>query len=91
MGCQSNNYPDQGGLFGNITYTATTVQLQNLLPSEGDTDGGEDTDTVDLFIAIINFRGAMNTAMAMSEPSCLFLLALAIGCLSVAGARNWRN
>jgi len=91
LSCQSNNYPDQGGLFGNITYTATTVQLQKLLAIEGDTDGGEDTDTVDLITAITNFRGAMNTAMAMPEPSCLFLLALAIGCLSVAGARNWRN
>ena len=46
------------GLFRNITYTATTVKLQNLLASEGDTDGDQDVDTADLTGMIINFNGA---------------------------------
>ena len=36
-----------GGLFRNVTYTATTVQLQNLLALAGDTDGDADVDLSD--------------------------------------------
>jgi len=46
-----------GGLFRSVTYT-TTVQLQNLLAIEGDTDGDRDVDTVDLTQMIMNFNGA---------------------------------
>ena len=46
------------GLFRNLTYTATNVKLQNLLASEGDTDGDRDVDTTDLTGMIINFNGA---------------------------------
>ncbi len=53
----------------------------------GDTDGDGDTDTVDLTTAIINFTSARNTAAAVPEPSGLFLLVLAIGCLAVARVR----
>lgn len=78
------------GLFRNITYTATTVKLQNLLAIEGDTDGDGDTDTADLTTGIINFTGAMNTAVAVPEPSCTVLLVLAIGCLSAMRTINHR-
>ena len=46
------------GLFRNVTYTATTVELQNLLAIEGDTDGDGDDDTYDLTQMIMNFTGA---------------------------------
>ena len=35
------------GRFRNVTYTATTVQLQNLLAHEGDSDGDQDVDSTD--------------------------------------------
>ena len=41
-----------------MTYTSTAVRLQNLLASEGDTDGDLDVDTVDLTGMIINYTGA---------------------------------
>ena len=56
----------------------------------GDTDGDGDVDTSDLTTAIINYTGAMNTAVTVPEPSCLFLLMLAISCLSFAKARDRR-
>ena len=52
----------------------------------GDTDGDGDTDTADLTTGIINFTGAMNTTVAVPEPSCTVLLVMAIGCLSAVGA-----
>ena len=53
----------------------------------GDNDDDENIDTVDLITVIINFTGAMNTAVAVFEPSNLLLLVLAIGCLSVEKRR----
>jgi len=41
-----------------VSYTSTAVQFQNLLASEGDTDGDRDVDTVDLTDMIINYTGA---------------------------------
>jgi hypothetical protein len=41
------------GLFRNISYTATTVQLQNLLALAGDTNGDMDVDLSD-YIALAN-------------------------------------
>ncbi len=50
-GISFRSYVDNG-LFRNVTYTATTVELQNLLASEGD------TDTYDLTQMIMNYTGA---------------------------------
>ena len=36
-----------GGLFRSVTYTATTVELQNLLALEGDADGNKKIDITD--------------------------------------------
>jgi len=47
-----------GGLFRSVTYTSTAVSVQNLLASEGDTDGDLDVDTVDLTGMIMNYTGA---------------------------------
>ena len=47
-----------GGLFRSVTYTSTAVSVQNLLASEGDTDGDRDVDTLDLTGMIINYTGA---------------------------------
>jgi len=44
-----------GGLFRSMTYTSTAVIVQNLLASEGDTDGDLDVDTVDLTGMIMNY------------------------------------
>jgi hypothetical protein len=44
-----------GGLFRSITYTATTVQLQNLLALPGDTDGDQDVDLSDYNRLTTNF------------------------------------
>ena len=44
-----------GGLFRNLTYTATTVQLQNLLALTGDTDGDQDIDLSDYTKLATNF------------------------------------
>ncbi|MBI83651.1 MAG: hypothetical protein CMJ81_10685, partial [Planctomycetaceae bacterium] len=44
-----------GGLFRSVTYTATTVQLQNLLARAGDTDGDEDVDLSDYNRLATNF------------------------------------
>ena len=46
------------GLFRNVSYTSMIVQLQNLLANQGDTDGDEDVDTVDLTQMIMNYTGA---------------------------------
>ena len=43
------------GLFRSVTYTATTVQLQNLLASAGDTDGDMDIDLSDYNRLATNF------------------------------------
>ena len=43
------------GLFRNITYTATTVELWNLLAIEGDTDGDQDVDITDFNNLAANF------------------------------------
>jgi hypothetical protein len=44
-----------GGLFRGVTYTATTVQLQNLLALKGDTDGDADVDLADYNRLATNF------------------------------------
>ena len=44
-----------GGLFRSVTYTATTVQLQNLLALAGDTDGDMDVDLSDYTRLATNF------------------------------------
>jgi hypothetical protein len=44
-----------GGLFRSVTYTATTVQLQNLLALTGDTDGDADVDLSDYNRLATNF------------------------------------
>jgi T5SS/PEP-CTERM-associated repeat protein len=44
-----------GGLFRSVTYTATTVQLQNLLALAGDTDGDMDIDLSDYNTITTNF------------------------------------
>ena len=44
-----------GGLFRSVTYTATTVQLQNLLALKGDTDGDADVDLSDYNRLATNF------------------------------------
>ena len=44
-----------------MTYTSTAVRLQNLLASEGDTDGDRDVDTVDLTGMIMNYTGAIGS------------------------------
>ncbi len=43
------------GLFRSVTYTATTVQLQNLLALAGDTDGDRDIDLSDYNRLATNF------------------------------------
>ncbi len=58
----------------------------------GDTDDDDDVDTVDLTAAIMNYTGVLNTAVTVvPEPSCLFLLVMAIGCLSVTRAKSCRH
>ena len=42
-------------MFRNIRYTSTTVQLQNLLAVEGDTDGDKDVDITDFNSLATNF------------------------------------
>ena len=44
-----------GGLFRSVTYTATTVQFQNLLALKGDTDGDGDVDLTDYSALATNF------------------------------------
>ncbi len=44
-----------GGLFRNISYTATTVELQNLRALQGDTDGDQDVDLSDYTRLATNF------------------------------------
>ncbi|MBI82488.1 MAG: hypothetical protein CMJ81_04765 [Planctomycetaceae bacterium] len=44
-----------GGLFRSVSYTATTVQLQNLLALAGDTDGDQDVDLADYSALANNF------------------------------------
>jgi T5SS/PEP-CTERM-associated repeat protein len=44
-----------GGLFRSVTYTAATVQLQNLLALAGDTDGDRDIDLGDYTRLATNF------------------------------------
>ena len=51
-----------GGLFRSVTYTSTAVSVQNLLSSEGNTDGDRDVDTVDLTGMIMNFNGGSGCA-----------------------------
>jgi len=46
------------GLFRNVTYISTAVELQNLLAVQGDTDGDRDIDTADLTRVISGFTGA---------------------------------
>jgi len=48
------------GLFRRITYTATTVQLQNLLALAGDTDGDQDIDLSDYTRLATNFAPGGN-------------------------------
>ena len=48
-----------GGLFRSVTYTSTAVSVQNLLASEGNTDGDRDVDTVDLTGMIMNYTGQL--------------------------------
>ena len=43
------------GLFRNITYTSTKVQLQNLLAHEGDSNGDQDVDITDFNALAANF------------------------------------
>ena len=58
----------------------------------GDTDDDDDVDTVDLTAAIMNYTGVLNAAVTVvPEPSCLLLLVMAIGCLSVTRAKNYRH
>jgi len=45
-----------GGLFRSITYTATTVELQNLLALEGDADGNKKIDITDFNSLASNFN-----------------------------------
>ncbi len=44
-----------GGLFRSVTYTATSVQLQNLLAMAGDTNGDRDVDLSDYNTLTTNF------------------------------------
>ena len=53
-GISFRSYVDNG-LFRNISYTATTVQLQNLLALAGDTNGDMDVDLGDYTTLTINF------------------------------------
>jgi len=46
------------GLFRNVTYASTAVELQNLLALQGDTDGDRDINTADLTRVISGFTGA---------------------------------
>jgi len=43
------------GMFRNISYTSTTVELQNLLSLEGDVDGDKDVDITDFNSLATNF------------------------------------
>jgi len=43
-----------GGLFRNLTYTATQVELQNLLALPGDADGDVDVDIADFNTRIVH-------------------------------------
>ena len=43
------------GMFRNISYTSTTVELQNLLSLEGDVDGDKDVDITDFNSLASNF------------------------------------
>ena len=43
------------GIFHNVTYTSTMVQLQNLLAHEGDSDGDQDVDITDFNALAANF------------------------------------
>jgi len=43
------------GMFRNITYTSTTVELQNLLALQGDVDGDKDVDITDFNSLVSNF------------------------------------
>ena len=47
-----------GGLFRNVTYTATTVDFRNLNALEGDADGNKTVDITDFQRFLIGFTGA---------------------------------
>ena len=62
------------GMFRNITYTSTTVQLQNLLAPEGDADGEKDVDITDVNFLASNFASDGYWASnAIPEPSSFIL------------------
>jgi T5SS/PEP-CTERM-associated repeat protein len=54
-----------GGLFRSVFYTATTVQLQNLLALAGDTDGDQDVDLED-FSSLANHFDPSGTGVSTS-------------------------
>ncbi len=54
-----------GGLFRSVFYTATTVQLQNLLALAGDTDGDQDVDLAD-YSALANHFDPSGTGVSTS-------------------------
>ena len=60
------------GLFRNVTYTSTTIQLQNLLALKGDFDGDKDVDITDFNFLAVNFAPDGYGASAVPEPSALF-------------------
>ena len=49
------SYSGTGGIFSALTYTATTVEFQNLLALPGDTDGDQDIDLSDYVRLASNF------------------------------------
>ena len=67
------------GMFPNISYTSTTVELQNLLALQGDVDGDKDVDITDFNFLASNFApdgyGASN---AIPEPSSFILCVFGI-------------
>ena len=53
-------------MFRSVTYTATTVQLQNLLALAGDTDGDQDIDLGDYTRLATNFAPG-DTGLAWTD------------------------
>tara|TARA_B100000809_G_scaffold259222_1_gene303834 strand:- start:48 stop:527 length:480 start_codon:yes stop_codon:yes gene_type:complete len=84
-----------GGLFRNLTYTATSAQqcsawfnvvwLQNLLALPGDTDGDMDVDLSDYNALASNFKPLGYGAAAVPEPSTALLALLGMLLISVFG------
>lgn len=65
-GSGSFRHHQADGLFRSVTYTATTVQLQNLLALAGDTDGDQDIDLGDYTRLATNFAPG-DTGLAWTD------------------------